>query len=152
MTPPENDEEKREEGEESDDDDEEEEGGLTIHPAAAPSPSSVSFSHVRGLAWVTVDTGGRLSYMIRLDGLPTSANTHLQIDNGRRSRRLHRVISDGLAAPVQVSRTTHWSNGTLLMGAVDLEDLYNSDLYLNIAAGGNHRAIRGRIVQQGLGN
>ncbi len=94
----------------------------------------------------------------------------MQIDNGRRSRRLLRVVADDLSAPVVSNGggggggggggdgQWWWSNGSLTMGAADLEGLYNSDLYLNVAtdggggggASGSGRSLRGRIVLQGL--
>ena len=131
----------------------------------------------RGLAWITVDTSGTLSYKIkweiyadstlrgldstmlpfslhRLESLPSSRLvSSLSVDNGRRSRRLRRVVAADLAEPVSVSPSSNtlWSNGSLTLGAVDLESLYNSDLYLNLATDDDQRALRGRIVLQGMG-
>jgi len=53
--------------------------------------------------------------------------TSISIDNGRRSRRLHRTAADNLAATLMAtSASVQWANGTLSMGAHDIEDLYKS--------------------------
>ncbi len=94
-------------------------------------------------------------HTFRLDSLPLREEVlSIQIDNGRRSRRLQRIVSSDLVLPV--SQTTEggvtelWSNGSLTMGALDLEDLYTSDLYLNVATTNNEKALRGRLVLQSL--
>lgn len=41
-----------------------------------------------------------------------------------------------------------WANGTLRLGAADMEALYSADLFVNVATSKNKRELRGRIMPQ----
>ena len=85
----------------------------------------------------------------RLEGLTGTVDS-IKIDNGKKSRRLLRVVED-LTPNFSLSNEIGglgWSNGSLKMDALDIQDLYRSDLYLNVltsGSGGGQDALRCRI-------
>ena len=87
---------------------------------------------------------GDLAYHVRVDHTSADRNvTSITIDNGRKSRRLLRVVED--LAP---TFNGGWANGTLRLGAEDVEALYRGGLFVNVATGKSDRELRGRIVPQ----
>ena len=74
----------------------------------------------------------------RIKGLTGTVDS-IKIDNGKKSRRLLRVIDD-LSSNFALSNEIGglgWSNGSIKMEALDIEALYRSNLYLNILTSGN---------------
>ena len=86
----------------------------------------------------------------RIEGITGTVDS-LKIDNGKKSRRLLRVIDD-LSPNFALSNDIGglgWANGTLKMEALDIETLYRSNLYLNVltsGSGGGQDALRCRIT------
>ena len=74
--------------------------------------------------------------------------TEIKIDNGKKSRRLLRVVQEQISLP---SETTGWATGRLTLGAEDLDSLYKADLYFNVATEDNDKVLRGRLEPQFMG-
>ena len=75
----------------------------------------------------------RIFLIRRIEGITGTVDS-IKIDNGKKSRRLLRVIDD-LSPNFALSNDIGglgWSNGTLTMEALDIEALYRSNLYLNV--------------------
>ena len=93
----------------------------------------------------------RIFLIRRIEGITGTVDS-IKIDNGKKSRRLLRVIDD-LSPNFALSNDIGglgWSNGTLTMEALDIEALYRSNLYLNVltsgSGGGQQDALRCRIT------
>lgn len=86
----------------------------------------------------------------RLEGITGTVDS-IKIDNGKKSRRLLRVIDD-LSTNFALNNDIGglgWSNGSLQMEALDIEALYRSNLYLNVltsGSGAGQDALRCRIT------
>ncbi len=83
--------------------------------------------------------------------------TSVQLDNGRRSRRLHRVAASDLSFGLKDDdddddddNDGRNGGGVIRLDTIDLEALYNSDLYVNVATSRHARELRGRLVMQSL--
>eukprot|EP00091_Calanus_sinicus_P015082 TRINITY_DN32982_c0_g1_i1.p1 TRINITY_DN32982_c0_g1~~TRINITY_DN32982_c0_g1_i1.p1 ORF type:complete len:194 (+),score=38.50 TRINITY_DN32982_c0_g1_i1:26-583(+) len=63
------------------------------------------------------------------------------IDNGKKSKRLLTVIG-GLMA----TYANGWANGTAMLNAGQVDELFKENLYLNVATKYNAQALRGRLV------
>ena len=89
-------------------------------------------------------------FMTRLEGITGTVDS-IKIDNGKKSKRLLRVVND-LSPTFALSNDIGglgWSNGSLTMDTLDIEALYRSNLYLNVltsgSGGGQQDALRCRI-------
>ena len=86
----------------------------------------------------------------RIEGITGTVDS-IKIDNGKKSRRLLRVIDD-LSPNFALNNDIGglgWSNGSLKMEALDIEALYRSNLYLNVltsGSGAGQDALRCRIT------
>ena len=72
------------------------------------------------------------------------------MDNGRKSRRLLKIVADLLPDPEAASAVSDNGgiSGTIRLSAGDIEDLYKADLYINVATDSDERLLRGRIMPQ----
>ena len=72
------------------------------------------------------------------------------MDNGRKSRRLLKIVADLLPDPeaASVMSDSGGISGTIRLSAGDIEDLYKADLYINVATNSDDRLLRGRIMPQ----
>ena len=72
------------------------------------------------------------------------------MDNGRKSRRLLKIVADLLPDPEAASAVSDNGgiSGTIRLSAGDIEDLYKADLYINVASDSDERLLRGRIMPQ----
>ena len=72
------------------------------------------------------------------------------MDNGRKSRRLLKIVADLLPDPeaARVMSESGGISGTIRLSAGDIEDLYKADLYINVATNSDDRLLRGRIMPQ----
>lgn len=107
----------------------------------------VAETEARGLAWMTVDQTGLIKYNVHIQDLSSPVDS-IQIDNGRKSRRLLRLVHD---LEYVEAGGGGWANGTMRLVAGDVEDLYQADLFVNVATENNERELRGRIVPQLMG-
>ncbi len=69
-----------------------------------------------------------LNHQFRLNDL-SGELISIQIDNGRKSRRLLRIVHD---LDYVGNRKSGWANGTMRLEAGDIEALYKADLYINV--------------------
>ena len=88
-----------------------------------------------GLAWMSMDVSGLLTYRMMLTNFKSNV-TSMQINNGKRSKRLLRVVHDIMADGARghtndLNPVTQWSNGSLRMEAADVEALYRYTLMTN---------------------
>ena len=89
--------------------------------------------------------------LLRLDSIPpTQQITSIHVDNGRKSRRLLKIVADLLPDPVATSAMSDSGgiSGTIRLSAGDIEDLYKANLYINVATNSDERLLRGRIMPQ----
>jgi hypothetical protein len=100
-------------------------------------------SDARGLAWMYMDRNGLIKYHLRLNDLSGPLQS-IQIDNGRKSRRLLRIVHE---MDFVGDQREGWANGTFRMEASDVDDMYHANLYINVATEDNERELRGRIIQ-----
>ena len=87
----------------------------------------------------------------RLDSIPPSQQIKsIHVDNGRKSRRLLKIVADLLPDPEAASTMSQSGGikGTMRLPAGDIEDLYKADLYINVATDSDQRLLRGRIMPQ----
>ena len=87
----------------------------------------------------------------RLDSIPPSQQIKsIHVDNGRKSRRLLKIVADLLPDPEAASAVSDNGgiSGTIRLSAGDIEDLYKADLYINVATDSDERLLRGRIMPQ----
>ena len=92
-------------------------------------------------------------FFLRLDSIPPSEQIKsIHVDNGRKSRRLLKIVADLLPDPEGVSGRSVSDgagiSGTIRLSASDIEDLYKADLYINVATNTDERLLRGRIMPQ----
>ena len=92
-------------------------------------------------------------FFLRLDSIPPSEQIKsIHVDNGRKSRRLLKIVADLLPDPEAVSARSMSDgagiSGTIRLSAGDIEDLYKADLYINVATTTDERLLRGRIMPQ----
>ena len=74
-----------------------------------------------------------------MEGITGTVNS-IQIDNGKKSKRLLRVIHDlgpNFALNNDIRGGIGWSNGSLTMEAPDIDALYKDNLYLKVLTTGN---------------
>ena len=91
------------------------------------------------------------SLRFRFDSIPPSQQIKsIHVDNGRKSRRLLKIVADLLPDPEAASNMSQSGgiSGTLRLPASDIEDLYKADLYINVATDSDQRILRGRIMPQ----
>ena len=91
------------------------------------------------------------SLRFRFDSIPPSQQIKsIHVDNGRKSRRLLKIVADLLPDPEAASNMSQSGgiSGTLRLPASDIEDLYKADLYINVATDSDQRLLRGRIMPQ----
>ncbi len=121
--------------------------------AAAAGGESAS-----GIAWLLTNKDGSIKYSVRLDDvsprhLPV---TSIQIDNGRKSKRLFRVVHD-MTNDVSVSLNANagvasvWANGSLRMNVSDLDELFKGNLFVHAILGDGQVEIRGSVMPQSIG-
>ncbi len=120
----------------------------TATASAVAASSIVSNSNGRGLSWMTMDRDGLVKYHLKLSDLDEQP-LNVQIDNGRKSQRLLRIVHDFDFS--SSSSLGGWSNGSFRMSAQDIDAFYHGNLYINVATSSNDRALRGRIVQNLMG-
>jgi len=102
--------------------------------ASPPSPGVGA-----GMAHMYFTKTGSLQYSLRLD--TKEKVTGISIDNNKNSKRLLSVI-DGMEA----NYAGGWANGSVVMSASQVEDMFKENLYLNVDTQGQARALRGRLV------
>jgi len=95
----------------------------------------------QGMAFLYFTRTGGLAYNIRVEA--EDEVTAITIDNGKRSKRLLTVIPG-----LERNFAEGWSNGTVLLTAGQVEELYKERLYLSvrITGSGSPVALRGRLV------
>ena len=102
-----------------------------------------------------MDVSGLLTYRMMLTNLDSDV-TSMQITNGKKSKRLlrvvHDVLSDGGVASGHgndLNPLTQWSNGSLRMEATDVEQLYRSGLFVDVKTRQGSR-LKCRVTQHVL--
>ncbi|XP_071747936.1 dorsal-ventral patterning protein Sog isoform X3 [Lepeophtheirus salmonis] len=95
----------------------------------------------RGVVWMYITHDGKITYKIKINRLVGQVKS-IQIDNGRKSRRLLKIVADLLP-----NYKDGWANGTLSLPAEDIVHLYQEDLYVNVGTTNNKYDLRGRLFR-----
>eukprot|EP00092_Neocalanus_flemingeri_P058871 GFUD01070264.1.p1 GENE.GFUD01070264.1~~GFUD01070264.1.p1 ORF type:complete len:935 (-),score=111.94 GFUD01070264.1:1839-4643(-) len=104
-----------------------------LQPAETPSGDA------NGIAFLYFTRAGGLQYNIKVETMDKVVD--LNIDNGKKSKRLLTVI-DGLMS----TYANGWANGTAMLNAGQVDELFKENLYLNVATENDAQALRGRLV------
>jgi len=93
-----------------------------------------------GLAWMFIGKDGNFNYRVLLRGLSSSV-TKITLESGALKSKRPRVVED-----LTNLLSDNWINGTISNPTPrDLEQLYEGDMYINVATDVSESEIRGRL-------